>query len=106
MVLQGLYIFPHGCMVQDITSPEMKSILPKHASELHTACTEMSSWIFDENPVEHIILVTPHGLALKDNLGIYGNQSYEGTAEWNGSWSNFTLKCENNRSVSTDLYSF
>jgi aromatic ring-opening dioxygenase LigB subunit len=105
MVLDGIYIFPHGTMILDIESPDMKSILPKKAAELHFACQRLADGIVSKK-VDHIFLITPHGISLKEKLGIYGNAKFKGSAEWNGNWSNYTVEWANDVAISTELYSF
>lgn len=88
MVLVGAAILPHGSLVLD---PSLGSAsLPAGSIELHQACIGCASHIRAMQP-DIIILHTPHGLCLGNNLGVYLNPSAAGSAEWMGGWRDFRV---------------
>lgn len=84
MVLVGLAILPHGCMILDT----QKQDLPDGAKQLHEACVKAAKEVDSWQP-DVIFLVTPHGFSLSRNMGIYMNTNAQGNAEWNGEWAEF-----------------
>ncbi|XP_065193614.1 uncharacterized protein LOC135824823 isoform X2 [Sycon ciliatum] len=53
--------------------------------------------------VEVLVLLTPHGLSLNKDIGVYLNAEADGTAEWNKQWTEFEVKTELSRTRSTEL---
>eukprot|EP01040_Poterioochromonas_malhamensis_P017820 gene17820-20608_t len=106
MVLESVSIFPHGTLILDIASATMSSQLPQHTVELHQASSSLASSLFSSNTTDYIFLITPHGIALKDRIGIYLNSSYAGSAEWNNCWSSYRVSCQNDVAVSKDILEY
>eukprot|EP01040_Poterioochromonas_malhamensis_P000138 gene138-144_t len=106
MVLESVSIFPHGTMILDIASATMSSQLPQHTVGLHQASSSLASSLFSSNTTDYIFLITPHGIALKDRIGIYLNSSYAGSAEWNNCWSSYRVSCQNDVAVSKDIFEY
>ncbi|XP_065193817.1 uncharacterized protein LOC135825011 [Sycon ciliatum] len=98
MVFLGGALIPHGAMILDPEKPG----LPNGAVELHEKTMEMAREIAALN-VEVLVLLTPHGLSLNKDIGVYLNGEADGTAEWNEQWKEFEVKTELSRTRSTEL---
>jgi len=86
-VLKGIYVLPHGSMILD----PLKENLPKPAIELNKKMNEVAKKIESLEP-DLCILVTPHGIALSHDYGLYMNRTAVGTAEWEGEWKEYNVK--------------
>ncbi len=84
MPLKGIYVFPHGAL----------SLIPGQypiyngLEEINKSCFKLSNEIYNINP-EVIFLITPHGISLENNFGVYLNNYAKGSAEWKGAYKDF-----------------
>jgi aromatic ring-opening dioxygenase LigB subunit len=101
MVLSGIYILPHGCMILDCTLEG----LPKSCHELHTFTKIAGESIRNSEP-DKILLITPHGISLSNSISIYNNSTVSGSAEWNGHWSEFVVTANSDAAINDRLFQF
>ncbi|MEA2071609.1 MAG: hypothetical protein U9O98_10010 [Asgard group archaeon] len=87
MVVVGAFILPHGSIILD---PNKENISEK-AQELHNKMLKTAETIKSLEP-SLIFLTTPHSIALSNDFGIYLNKSGEGSAEWQGEYSDYQVK--------------
>jgi aromatic ring-opening dioxygenase LigB subunit len=87
MPIISSYILPHGALSLNPSKyPEMKDL-----TSLHKSCVKISEDIYSLKP-DVIVLTTPHGINLTKSFGVYLNSNAEGSAEWQGSWKDYTIK--------------
>lgn len=84
--LDGVYIFPHGALCLNPGKYQFYEGL----TDINRACFELANEIYDKNP-ETIILITPHGISLQYNFGIYLNEKVKGTAEWENAYQEYSF---------------
>jgi aromatic ring-opening dioxygenase LigB subunit len=87
MTIKGAFILPHGSLILD---PLIEDV-GKTAEILHQGMVEIASIIQDLTP-DLCLLVTPHGLSHSTDFCLYENHLAAGTAEWEGKYSDFTVK--------------
>jgi len=89
MPIIGAYILPHGALsLTPFKYPELKELVL-----IHKSCCDISDEIKYSNP-DLIVLTTPHGISLNTSFGVYLNSVAEGSAEWQGEWSEYKVKVE------------
>lgn len=108
----GAYILPHGTLTLD----------PQHDHHLHSsnnvdprplqdaqllsdAFIKCSQYIAEQNP-EIILLLTPHGITLGEDFGIYLNSCARGNAEWDDEYQNYTASVNIETDVSKALIQY
>ena len=103
MVIVGSVILPHGAMVFDgnpnvadgtPTSERIRaiSVTQRHdCGVLFTSCSKAAEIVKKTCP-DIIFLNTPHGICLRDAVGVYLNSTAKGNAEWNKNWSEFEVE--------------
>lgn len=132
MVLSSCCILPHGAMILDPQKSDLVSVnecsdlhtaclnAVSHitaSSNLHihsnttgnSQSNRAESDITNDNsrghvtPNEVIFLFSPHGMSLSSCLSIYANNNISGSAEWLGHWKEFTVTCQGNSKLATDM---
>ncbi len=83
MPILGISFFPHGSILLERTE---NSELEKLADSLQKA----SRNILDKKPAK-IVLITPHGILLDHNTGIYLSSKVRGSAEWDGKFGEYKI---------------
>ena len=102
MVIVGSVIYPHGTMIFDgnpnvtdstPTAERIKTMSDTQKQDcgvLFTSCSKAAEIAKKTSP-DVIFLNTPHGICLRDAVGVYLNSTAKGNAEWNKSWSEFEV---------------
>lgn len=103
MVLVNISVLPHGTMVLEPSNHDIAGF-PVGCQELHDGCYSAAQNIKDSAP-DTIILITPHGISLKDSLAIYMNDSVAGSAEWNGYGEEFSVQYDCDVDLASSLIS-
>lgn len=101
MSLVGAFILPHGAMLLD---PHKKGV-PDSVTELHQGMKKAAKMIDALQP-ELIFLTAPHCISLSKDFGIYLNKIGEGTAEWKGDYTEFTIQIKFNQDLASRLLDF
>lgn len=101
MVLIGSFFVPHGSLILD-TSEELIS---DSAMQIHIEMVKISQKIRELNP-ELCFLITPHGISLSNDYGLYANQMAEGTAEWENEYHNFKAEINLDQDETRKLFKF
>lgn len=98
MPLIGTYILPHGALTLNPGKyPNYSGV-----AELNKACFHIANEIQTKNP-DTIFLITPHGISLESSFGIYLNSNAKGSAEWKGSYSDYTVEAKIDTEISQAL---
>ena len=98
MPLSGVYIFPHGALTLNPGQYPFYS----GVAELNKSCFHLANEIQSKNP-DTIFLITPHGISLESSFGIYLNTSAKGSAEWKGSFSDYSVEAKIDTETSHSL---
>ncbi len=101
MVLVGAFILPHGSMVLDIE----KENLPEGAIELNKEMLKVGEIVKKLNP-KLCLLITPHGICLNNDFGLYWNETASGSAEWEGEYTEYQIQVPLNRKTTEALFKF
>ncbi|MHA1971897.1 MAG: hypothetical protein ACTSW1_02820 [Candidatus Hodarchaeales archaeon] len=99
MVLKNVFVLPHGSMILN----PLKTNIPESAKELNAKMNEISRAIASIDP-DLCILITPHGIALSHDYGLYMNRTASGSAEWEGEWNEFEVKIDIDLDKTTELF--
>lgn len=114
MVFVGAVILPHGTMSFDGQAGESSSSLCRdryaglpealkvELSGLFSTCTKAAECIAKLEP-DVILLHTPHGICLSNNVGVYLNSRAKGNALWNGEWSEFEVEVPLDKELSKKI---
>lgn len=103
MVLVNISILPHGALLLDLDIPDIPS--RAKVMKLQNGFKDASQLILESCP-DTCILLTPHGIALKDSVGIYLNDSLEGSCEWCGAWKNYKVNCVCDSSCASEILEY
>ena len=101
MVLVHVSMIPHGTMVLEANRDSVKD-LPKGCQDIYNGCCSAARDICDASP-DTIIVITPHGISLRESLSVYMNESVAGNAEWNGYGEEYTVSCDCDGELATSL---
>ncbi|MHA1967289.1 MAG: hypothetical protein ACW964_05765 [Candidatus Hodarchaeales archaeon] len=101
MVLIGSFFVPHGSIILDPS----KEGISDSAKQIHSEMVDLSKIIRDLKP-ELCFLVTPHGISLSNDYGLYANQIAEGTAEWENEYNDFKVKINIDHEETKKIYEF
>jgi aromatic ring-opening dioxygenase LigB subunit len=101
MVLVGSFFVPHGSL---ILKPSEEGISDS-AKQIHTAMVRINKKIQNLNP-ELCFLITPHGISLSNDYGLYTNQTAKGTAEWENEYHNFKAEINLDQDETRKLFKF
>jgi aromatic ring-opening dioxygenase LigB subunit len=89
LVLLGVFFVPHGSIILDPT----RNGIPPSARTIYKNMVEISQNIQQLKP-DICLLVTPHGISLSHDYGLYFNLKAEGTAEWENDYKEFAVKID------------
>ncbi|XP_065193284.1 uncharacterized protein LOC135824478 [Sycon ciliatum] len=98
MVLTGCALVPHGTMMLDLDVEGLPQGVPELYERTMAMMTEINSL-----DIDLLVLVTPHGLCLERDIGIYTNKYAAGNAEWNGMWGHVKADIKLSRKCSREL---
>ena len=101
MVLVGAFILPHGSIVLDID----KENLPEGAIELNKEIRKVGKIVKKLDP-ELCLLITPHGICLNHDFGLYWNETASGSAEWENEYTDYQIEVPLNRKTTETLFNF
>ena len=83
--------------------------LPSDAKSLHLSCMKISEKIAELNP-DLLILLTPHGINLRQAINVYQPGvsccKATGNAEWNNEWIDYSVDVTLDDEASQDFYSY
>jgi len=99
MVLSGVFIFPHGSLILDPT----KKGVDESAKKLNDKMIEIARKIKKSSP-DLCILITPHGISLSHDYGLYVNETAQGTAEWEEDYSEYRAQISLNIEKTNKLF--
>jgi aromatic ring-opening dioxygenase LigB subunit len=101
MVLSSIFILPHGSIILD----PLKEGISYDTILLHNEMKHIGDIIKQTDP-EIVFLLTPHGICLSNDYGIYANKGAKGTAEWEGEYDNFEVEINLDQDTSINLFDF
>jgi aromatic ring-opening dioxygenase LigB subunit len=98
------FLLPHGALILDpkhdhnLRSKDDADLGPRiDAQTLHDASIICAQNIANLQP-DIILLITPHGITLENDFGVYLNETARGTAEWKEEYHSYTasvsIDCE------------
>lgn len=101
MVLIGSFFVPHGSLILDLS----KVGISDSTKQIHLEMVKISQKIRELNP-ELCFLITPHGISLSNDYGLYANQTAEGTAEWENEYHNYKVEINLDQDETRTLFKF
>jgi len=101
MPLDSVHFLPHGAMLLNL---ELEG-LPKEAERLHFNVRKAATECVKNIP-ETIIILSPHGFALRNLVSICLNRSVSGSAEWLGEWSQYRVDFQTDLECARSLLAF
>ena len=114
MVIVGSVIYPHGTMIFDgnpnvadgtPTAERIKAISVTQRQDcrvLFTSCSKAAEIAKQTSP-DVIFFNTPHGICLRDAVGVYLNSTAKGNAEWNRRWNEYEVDIKLDVNLSSKL---